>query len=368
MGVVMDDEVVMTGPAIPEVFAVSARYSSPASLSCWVSIPKSVRVCESCGLKTPLPDPGAGVTVRILDGKSKADVMYCHKNHDGRSGLVATHDAAAIMAESRVIEPSRDLFPIRSVDRACRNKASLSFRPRDYLYVLPSAAARSSKPESDTDIFACMSCLRLTPDAKSKLPRVSTDPDLQTDSPEYRREPVVLPPLPGISLFSETPHYTRLLARLPFLQLCREKKWKALEFNVAELPSTLRTSWDGIPVHDKAWPPTQWTPPEPSAGKSVEEWVAELIEARLEQRPEHGRERESLAGERVRLARNALIWIGAAAAAPLIAKLSHTDDGVRRVLADALQSLRITRKVPLPDDVEARIREILSGADSRDGA
>lgn len=361
----MTSEIPMTGFTTPEVFGVSSRVSGPSVLSCWVSIPRSTRVCEACGVETPLPDPAAGVRIRIVYGTSKAAVMYCHLEPDGRAGLVATHEAAAIMAEARIIDSKRDVFPIVSVDRKCKNKASLAFKPRDYVYVLPSEVA--TVDEEYADLFACLSCRRLTAEAKSLLQRRAADPKPQTDSPRYLPDPVgVLPPV-EVSLFSQAPHYVRLLARLPFLELCRDQKWKALSFNVADQPDVLNSSWDGVPIHDAPWPPTQWTPPLPSAGKSVDEWVAELVEAGSEIHPAHGHKREELAIERARLARNALIWIGAPAVVPLIRELSHSDARARWAVAHALRCLREHRKIPLPAAGETRMREILSGPDPRDG-
>jgi hypothetical protein len=349
----------MNQPQPDAAFVVSRNHAHQDPLVFMASITQVMRPCEACGMESLLPDLRAGVDLRILEGRSLSPVMYCGSGYDGRAGLVATREAAEIMARAGVICAERDCHGMASVSRDRKTKSSLSFRPKDHVFVLPEVAAKQEARDGSNDVFACLTCRRLTPDGRTKLRRRAAEPAPQTDAPEYLPNPTGVLPPDRVALFSEAPHYTRLLARLPFLHLCRENKWKALAFDVAELPDVLRWTWNGIPIHYAPWPPTVWTPPEPNAGRSVDGWTAELIDSELEYRTGEGRAAEQALEQRLQIAQKALVWSGGPAVGSLAKHLNHADGRVRQRIATVLYLLD-ARKIPLPDDVRARMISLVN--------
>lgn len=60
------------------------------------------------------------------------------------------------------------------------------------------------------------------------------------------------------------------------LQLAREERWTNFRFAPIDADQRHLSGWDGIDYLGKQWPPAQWYPPAPSAGKSLEQWIEQM--------------------------------------------------------------------------------------------
>ena len=63
------------------------------------------------------------------------------------------------------------------------------------------------------------------------------------------------------------------------LQLARENRWTNFVFNPIDVIQDHARLWEGIDYLGENWPP-QWYPTRPSAGKTLDQWIARLKTAK----------------------------------------------------------------------------------------
>lgn len=60
------------------------------------------------------------------------------------------------------------------------------------------------------------------------------------------------------------------------LELARNERWSSFQFEPMDIVRRHSSSWGGIDYLGDAWPPKNWYPTPPSAGKSLAEWVDQM--------------------------------------------------------------------------------------------
>jgi|GEM_PF-6407151 len=126
------------------------------------------------------------------------------------------------------------------------------------------------------------------------------------------------------------------------LELARRERWTNCRFNPMDVHRDHSTRWNGIDYLGKQWPPEQWYPDSPSAGKTMEEWLVQMAD------PDR---------EAARTARIALRDIGAATIPPLTEMLSHPSEILRADAARLLANIGYQHR--LSDDLVQRVRPLL---------
>lgn len=173
----------------------------------------------------------------------------------------------------------------------------------------------------------------------------------------------------GLDLFSAHEVKDRTFCSLRVIELARTHKWTSAMFLPADITVLHEGLWKGIPYLAKKWPPSEWYPPTPDHGKSVEEWVQQFVDASSKivvsrspagigcvdiiQQPGE----PSVLDQRL-LALLALRWIGAPAVPHLVSLLDQAHPNVRSDAAFELDQIADEHDLQYPPDLKARIVEL----------
>jgi hypothetical protein len=170
-------------------------------------------------------------------------------------------------------------------------------------------------------------------------------PTIETDNP--RRYVPVASSWDGADLFRmRNWEIGRLCCTRKVLDLARKERWTNFRFIPMDAEGEYALGWRGVDYLGKKWPPDKWYPDRPSAGKTAEEWAAQLFCG--DPRKEH-------------FARRALMDLGDQVVGPLVEVLHSTDLAKRQRAANYLSYLREVRDMPLPPEVEVEVDEVHRG-------
>lgn len=147
-----------------------------------------------------------------------------------------------------------------------------------------------------------------------------------------------------------------IFCTLRVLELARERRWTNFRFDAmdvvrdhAEAFGAMRSGYRGVDYLAEQWPPPAWYPEPPSAGRTADEWIAELWSDDY---------------SRWFQARIALFDLGAECVAKLAESLEQEPETRQRVIAGILAYIHKNRS-PLPESLVSGIELFLNDEDRK---